>query len=88
MDVPESGLGSLFGVTRKKCFDIVIPEQTVSQALYGGGKQNYFVAESELETSTIMDINTDSLPAPKTIEDLQKNYILLDDQKLDVILRW
>ncbi len=83
-DVPQSGLGSLFGLTSKKCFDMVIPAQTISQALYGGGNQNYFASESELEISTIIDINAESLPLPKTIEDLQKNYILFEDQKLEV----
>jgi len=86
VDVPVSGLGSLFGITKEDCFDIVIPEQNIPQALYGGGKQNYFASESELETSMTIDIDAESLPPPKTIEDLQKNYILFEEQKLDIML--
>jgi hypothetical protein len=87
VDVPQSGLLGLFGSTEKNCFDIIIPEQSVSQALSGGGKQNYFISESELETGTTMDINANSLPLPKTADELQQNYILFEEQKLQVNLR-
>ena len=87
MEVPQTGLGGLFGITREKCFDITIPAQTISNALYSGGKQNYFVIDSELETGTIIDINAESFPVPKTIEELQENYILLENTGLDINFR-
>lgn len=86
MDVPRSGLGGLFGFTNQECFDITIPAQTISQALYAGGQQSYFVSDSELEYATTIDINTESLPTPRTIEDLQNNFILFEGQPLDIIL--
>jgi len=87
MEVPRKGLGALFGMTEERCFDIVIPEQEISNALIGGGKQNYYAVESELQRSAIIDINADRLPTPKTIEDLQKNYIEFEDKGLDIYLR-
>jgi len=84
MEVPVSGIGSLFGVTKEKCFEIVIPSQTISNALAGGGKQMYYIAESSLETSSIIEINAESLDTPKTLEDLQQNFIIFEDKGLDI----
>lgn len=85
--VPQSGLGGFFGATEERCFDVNIPEQKVTQALLGGGKQNYFILESELQGSSTIDINSESLPAPKEIEDLQKNYIAFEDQGLNILFK-
>ena len=87
MEVPSSGIGGIFGITQEKCFDIVIPEQTISNALTGGGTQNYYIAESELEESTIIDINVESLPAPRTLEQLQENFIVVEDKGLGIIFK-
>src|SRR4030042_198854 len=80
IEVPKEGIGAIFGITEEKCFDVVIPSQIISNSLVGGGKQNYYIAESELQTGTIIDINSDSLATPRTIEDLQKNYIEFEEK--------
>ena len=87
MEIPKSGLGGLFGLTEEKCFDVKIPAQIISNALSGGGKENYYVLESELEGSNIVEINAESLTLPKTIEQLQDNYLLFEDKGLDVRFR-
>jgi len=87
MEVPASAIGGIFGITDEKCFDIVIPEQTISNVLAGGGIQQYYIAESELEESSIIDINVGELPTPRTIEDLQNNFILYEDTGLDISFR-
>jgi hypothetical protein len=79
-----SGLGGIFGITKKKCFDISIPSQIVSNALSGGGKKEYYVLESELINSQVIEINSQSLPSPRTLEDLQNNYLLFEDKTLDI----
>ncbi len=86
-EVPKGGLGALFGLTEEKCFDITIPSQTISSALVGGGTQEYYIAESELIDFTTIDINTDSLTTPRTLEDLQKNYLEFEDKDLDINFR-
>jgi len=85
-EVPRSGIGGILGLTSEECFDVVIPAQDIPSALHGGGKQSHFMSESELESSTTIQINAESLPVPKNIEDIQKNFIALEDQGLDILL--
>ena len=84
VDVPESGLSGLFGMTKQKCFDIEMPAQIISNALAGGGTQNHYILESDLQNSETIEINAQSLPTPKTLEELQNNYILFEDKTLGV----
>jgi hypothetical protein len=87
MEVPRTGVVGFFGLTEEKCFDVVIPEQTINNALLGGGTQQHYLVESELQASSIIDISVESLPTPKSIEDLQENYNILETQGLDITLR-
>jgi len=87
VEVPQSGLGGLFGLTKEKCFDIEIPEQIVSNVLSGGGKENYYILESELQNSNIIEISADSLPTPESIEDLQDNYLLFENKNLEIFFK-
>ena len=48
VEVPQSGIGGFFGFTKERCFTIDFPEKVISNSLSGGGKQNYFILESEL----------------------------------------
>jgi len=74
----------LFGLTDEKCFDITIPEQIVSNALSAGGTQNYYILDSELEGANTLEIRADSLPTPTTLEQLQDNYLLFEENGLDI----
>jgi hypothetical protein len=85
VDIPEPGFIGLFGFNREKCFDVKIPSQLVSSALSGGGKQQYYILESELIDSDIIKIYGERLPQPRSIEQLQSNYILFEDKGLDII---
>ena len=84
VDSPVSGLSGLFGLTEKKCFDISMPEQIVSNALSGGGQQNYYILDSELAGSKEVEIDATSLPIPATLDQLQQNYILFEDNRMDI----
>jgi hypothetical protein len=86
IDVPRSGILGVFGLKEERCFEIEVPEQIISQALVGGGKQNYYILESELMSSNTIEINAQSLPEPETIEQLQNNYLLFEDKGLDINL--
>ena len=84
VDVPSSFIGGIFGLTKQECFEVSVPEQLVSSALSGGGKQKYYVLNTELEKSTFVEISAESLPKPSTLEQLQDNYILFEDKNLGV----
>ncbi len=84
VDVPASGVGGLFGFTQEKCFDIKYPSQSLTNVLSGGGKQNYYISQSELQSSSKIVISTSSLPVPNNVDRLQQNYILYDNNGLGV----
>ena len=81
IEVPRGVLG-VFGLTQERCFDIEIPEQVISNALAGGGKQNHYILESELAVGGTITIDAESLPSPDTIEQLQDNYLLFEENNL------
>ncbi|MFA7707342.1 MAG: hypothetical protein WCX73_00155 [Candidatus Pacearchaeota archaeon] len=85
VDVPKSGLSGIFGVTEEKCFDLKIPNQVVDFAVSGGGTQNYYIGESELQESSKLIINADSFGIPSALEDLQENYNKVDTQGVDIM---
>jgi len=84
MDIPRSGVGGVMGLTQEKCFEITLPSQIVSSALAGGGKDVYYITEYELQNSGIIEIDADSLPEPKSLEQLQENYMLFENKPLNI----
>ncbi len=87
IDVPKAGVASLFGLTEEKCFEYELPAQIISNALSGGGKENYYILEYELEKSNFVNINAYSLPKPTSLEQLQMNYILFDEKGMDILFK-
>src|SRR3989344_1527012 len=85
VDVPKIGLLGMFGMTEEKCFTIEIPSQVVSFAVSGGGKQQYYAAESELENSKKLIIDANSFGVPTKVEDLQINYNNAEINGLEII---
>ena len=83
VEVPREILG-IFGLTKEKCFEIQVPEQVISNALSGGGNQSFYILESELIKGSTLEINARSLPLPKTIEQVQDNYQLFEENELGV----
>jgi hypothetical protein len=84
VDVPKSGFEGFLGATEEKCFTMDIPDQIVSLAISGGGKQNYYISESELMDSEKLIINTKSFGVPRKVEDLQDNYNNIEINNLQV----
>ena len=82
VEVPKSGIGGIFGITEEKCFNLNIPAQTVESGISGGGTQNYFISESELEFSTKIVIHATVFGKPNRVEDLQINYNRIETEGL------
>lgn len=87
VNVAAGGIAGFFGGTQQQCFNINIPAQIISNALSGGGQSNYYILESELQSSDTMQINVPSMPAPNSVDQLQNNYILFDSQNLTITFR-
>ncbi|MBW6442733.1 hypothetical protein K0A97_03055 [Patescibacteria group bacterium] len=86
IEVPRSGILGFVGLKKKNCFEVTIPEQIISQSLAGGGKQNYYISESELASLNHIKINVGSFPIPNDINQIQYNYLLFDERGLDIII--
>lgn len=87
MEILKPGVLGFFGLREERCFEIEVPEQIISQALVGGGKQKYYILESELINSGVIEINTESLLVPETIEQLQTNHLLFETRGLEIEFR-
>jgi hypothetical protein len=88
MDVPRSGIfNSLIGRTEEQCFEVKMPSQEISNSLVGGGDNVFFILQSELEDNGKLVIDSGSLPRPNTLDDLQRNYQLIESNSLEVYLR-
>jgi len=72
-----------FGSTKEECFDIILPETKIEHALIGGGSGNVYITESQLEDGRIK-VSVDSLPVPKSLEELQYNYASFESLVVDV----
>lgn len=84
VSVPQSGVLGMFGATEEKCFDLNVPDQVISFGVSGGGKQNYYIAQSEIENSKKIIIGPDKFSKPSKAEDLQINYNQLEKSRLDI----
>ncbi len=84
VEVMGTGLKGLLGLKETECFDIEIPDQIISNVLSGGGKQEYYILESQLAGVGRIEIDADSLPIPKTLEELQNNHLLFEGKNLEV----
>ncbi|MFA5020345.1 MAG: hypothetical protein WC533_04580 [Candidatus Pacearchaeota archaeon] len=83
VEVPAPGLLSgIFGRTTENCFDITLPSQNIDNALVAGGRLNEYILESELKGKTRAEINVPALPTPNSLEQLQKNYELVNTNSL------
>jgi len=71
----------------KNCFEIKIPSQLLSNVLAGGGKQNHYILESELQSSNVIEISAESLSVPSTLEQIQNNYLVFEDKDLEVYFK-
>jgi len=85
VDVTDSGVLGFLGVTNKKCFDMVIPDQTITSAVSGGGTQEYFIGESEINGASKLTLNVADLGVPTKVEDLQNNYNSVEVNRMEVL---
>ena len=84
--VLSSGLGGIFGITEKKCIDVKMPSQILSNVLAGGGVQTYYFSEGELKGSKKIEISAEKFTTPTSMEELQNNYLIFETKNVGVDL--
>jgi hypothetical protein len=84
VDVPQSGVGGLFGLTSEKCYTIEVPRQTISTVLVGGGTENYYILESELKNNDLVEIGAGMIAKPTNTAELQVSYALYEQKGLEI----
>ncbi len=85
--VPETGIKGILGMKREECYDIEIPEQTLTEVLAGGGKTKLELSDYELSASKEISINIPEFKVPKNVEDMQSIYVLSETSELYVLLK-
>ncbi len=85
--VPRGTFLGMFGFTKEQCVDVEFPEQIISNALIGGGYANLSISENNLKKSKLIEINSEKLPTPDSLTQLQKNYILFENKILEIDLK-
>jgi len=88
INIPKSGVLGIIGFEEEKCFDLEIPSQTINSGVSGGGTQNYFISESEVEIADTIILGIENFPTPTTIEDLQINFNKVETADIDVRFIW
>ncbi len=83
VDVARKGIAGILGATKEECFSVNIPETKIDQALVGGGNTNTFILESELSRGRVL-VNAQSLPNPRSLEELQYNFESFNSLGLEV----
>ncbi len=85
--VPETGIKGILGMKREECYDIEIPEQTITEVLAGGGKTKLELRDYELSASREISIDIPEFKVPENVEDMQSIYVLSETSELYVLLR-
>jgi hypothetical protein len=84
IDSVQSGVLGFFGVTEKKCYDVNIPEQIISSIISGGGSADYYFSNSDLNSGKSINIVAEEFSTPKSIDELQNIYSLLETKSIEV----
>ncbi|MBS3084970.1 hypothetical protein J4411_03600 [Candidatus Pacearchaeota archaeon] len=83
VDVP-SGIFGVIGVTHEECSTINIPEENITNVLVTGGNYDAFFLEGDLKSNKILKISVERYNTPKSLQELQIIYTLVEAKNLEV----
>jgi len=86
IDVPAPGLSGIFGGMQEQCFEIDVPKESLTNVVFGGGKSQYSVTESELNSASKLSIKAQAYDVPENILELGDIYSLIDISELQIDL--
>lgn len=84
--MPSPGIVGIFGGMEEQCFEIEIPQQSFTNVLFGGGKTEWAVTESELKGKSKLTIEIEKFSVPKTLNELASIYELVDRAQIGIQL--
>ena len=82
--VPAAGILGIVGIQSENCFDLNVPQQTLTQVVSGGGRANIIVTDDDLKASRTVNVAIPQVAMPKTLVDLQNAYNIIDDSVLTI----
>ena len=84
--VPRSGILGTIGMTQKVCSTTNNPEQVITSAITGGGVGEVTFDSLNLKNSNTLLIKGGNTNIPKTMDQLQANYLMTEVGDLEVSL--
>ncbi|MGC9309324.1 MAG: hypothetical protein ACP5D2_01350 [Candidatus Nanoarchaeia archaeon] len=84
VDVPKEGIAGVFGAEEEKCFDINLPAVEVEMAVIGGGKQQEYITEGQLQNAQQLIVDIPIFGKPNSVDELQDNYLEIEEAKLSI----
>lgn len=85
--MPASGIAGIFGAMQEQCYDLEVPQQSLTNVLFGGGKAQWFVTEQDLRGKTKISIAAETFAIPKDITGLTDIYGLVDASLVNIQLK-
>ena len=85
--MPASGIAGIFGQMQEQCYTLDVPQQSLTNVLFGGGKAQLAITESDLRGKTKLIITTESFAVPSTLAELTDAYTLIDTSEINIQLK-
>ncbi len=74
-------------ITTQQCFDITVPEQSLTDVIFGGGSIETSFNSQELASAKTLEIIPEKFNLPNTLEGIASIYELLDISDLQIQLK-
>ena len=85
--VPDKGIAGIFGIVHEECYDLEIPEQSLTNVLLGGGSSQFSVTDAELSNANKLIIKADKYDVPTNLIELSDIYTLLEISGVNIELK-
>lgn len=85
--MPSPGIAGIFGGMEEQCFEVEVPQQSFTNVLFGGGKVEWAVTESELKGKSKLTIEIEKFSVPRTLNELVNVYEVVDRAQVGIQLK-
>lgn len=74
------------GILHEECYEIDIPQQSLTNVIYGGGTAIIGITPQEIASSSRLNINIPKTTVPSSLEELQEVYSIISVEELGLTL--